>query len=290
MQPRYDLHTHTYYSDGTLAPRELVARAAAQGVTVLALTDHDTTDGLAEAAAAAAEAGIRLVPGVEVSVSWRGQTLHIVGLGIDPQHPMLARGLERLRAARRARAYEIGERLRRRQGIHGAYEAVVARARGEVLSRTHFAQFLVEQGYACGMGEAFRFHLSRGAPAYVPGEWVPLEEAVGWIRSAGGIAVIAHPARYALAPRELHALVTEFQACGGEAIEVICGSHPPEANRRFAAFAAERGLLASVGSDYHGPEKPWVELGRLEALPAGCRPVWEASCFKRQARSLKLEA
>ncbi len=282
MAPHYDLHTHTYCSDGTLAPRALVARAAAHGVTTLALTDHDTTAGLAEAAAAAAAAGIAFVPGVEISVSWHGRTLHIVGLGIDPRHPELVRGLERLRAARRARAYEIAERLRRRQGIHGAYAAVAARAR-EVLSRTHFAQFLVEQGHACGMSEAFRLYLSRGAPAYVPGEWAALEEGVGWIRAAGGIAVIAHPARYGLGAGEWRRLVSAFKACGGEAIEVVCGSHTGEANRRFAAFAAGHGLLASVGSDYHGPEKPWVELGCLEALPPGCTPVWEGWSGARQA-------
>lgn len=274
MEPRCDLHTHTYYSDGTLAPQALLARAAAQGLQVLALTDHDTTDGLAEAAAAAAQAGLRFIPGVEISVTWRGQTLHVVGLGIDPRCDALARGLERLCLARHARAREIGERLRRRHRIHGAYEAVQARAK-RVLSRTHFAQFLVGQGHASGMREAFQYYLSRGAPAYVPGEWAALEEAVGWIRAAGGTAVLAHPARYPLPASTLRTLVAEFKECGGEAIEVISGSHPPKANQSFAAFAAKHGLLASVGSDYHGPEKPWVELGRLPALPAGCTPVWE---------------
>ncbi len=274
MELRCDLHTHTYYSDGTLAPQALVTRAVAQGLEVLALTDHDTTDGLAEAAAAAATAGLRFIAGVEISVTWQGHTLHVVGLGIDPHHDALARGLKRLRALRHARAREIGERLRRWHRIHGAYEAVRARAR-RVVSRTHFAQFLVEQGYAGGMREAFRYYLTRGAPAYVPGEWVALEEAVGWIRGASGTAVIAHPARYKLSASKLRTLLAQFKECGGEAIEVISGSHSPEANRRSAALALEHALLASLGSDYHGPENHGVELGRLPALPAGCTPLWE---------------
>lgn len=273
MEPRCDLHTHTLCSDGTLTPAELVARARRQGVTVLALTDHDTTDGLVEATRAAAVEDVTLIPGVEISVTWERQTIHVVGLQVDPADPVLQRGLAHLREARHTRAREIDRRLGG-QRIHGAYEAVLRQAR-DVVSRTHFAHFLVEHGRAHTVGEAFKHYLSKGAPAYVPGEWVSLAEAVGWIRAAGGIAAIAHPERYKLSAGKLARLLAQFKECGGEAIEVISGSHPPEANRRFAAVACKHGLLASVGSDYHGPEKPWVDLGRLPPLPPECTPVWE---------------
>ena len=272
---RYDLHTHSQRSDGTLTPTELVTRAHAAGVQVLALTDHDVTDGLAEAQATADRLGISLVPGVEVSVTWQAQTIHIVGLNIDPAHDDLQQGTARLREFRQWRAQEIGRRLQKKR-IEGAYEGAMRLAKGAIVSRTHFAHFLADQGYVRNMQQAFKQFLLRGKPGYVPGQWATLPEAVSWIRAAGGQAVIAHPARYALSAGKLKRLFNEFRECGGEAIEVISGSHAPDATAHFAHLAVEHGFLASIGSDYHGPEKPWVDLGKLAKLPAICTPVWHA--------------
>lgn len=269
-----DLHTHTVCSDGTLSPTGLVERAHAAGVRVLALTDHDATDGLAEAARAAQACGMTLVPGVEVSVTWQRQTVHVVGLAIESGNAALQRGLARLREFRGWRAEEIDRRLRKKN-IHGAFEHVRATVQGAILSRTHFARFLVSQGYVSDMGQAFGQYLARGRAAHVPGQWATLEEAVRWITGAGGTAVIAHPARYRLTAGKLRRLLGEFKECGGRAIEVISGSHARQENARFARIAAEYDLRASVGSDYHGPENPWIELGRLPALPEGCTPVWQ---------------
>lgn len=267
------MHTHSLRSDGTLTPSELVQRAHAAGVKVLALTDHDVTDGIAEAQLAADQLGVILIAGVEISVTWQNQTLHIVGLNINPDHPELQQGLSRLREFRQWRAEEIGRRLQKKR-IEGAYAGATRLVQGSIISRTHFARFLVDQGYVRGPQQAFRQFLARGKPGYVPGRWASLDEAVKWIVSAGGNAVVAHPARYKLSAGKLRQMLIEFRACGGEGIEVISGSHTPEANRHFADIAREHGFLASAGSDYHGPEKTWMDLGRLPALPEGCVPVW----------------
>ncbi len=289
MSPRYDLHSHSLCSDGTLTPTELVTRAHAQGVAVLALTDHDVTDGIAEAAAAASSLGLELIPGVEISVTWQQQTIHIVGLGIDPGDQTLQAGLAGLREFRNKRAREIDRRLQKKR-ITGAYAGAAGLAQGAILSRTHFARFLVSQGYAGNMQQAFKRFLTRGKPGYVPGCWATLEQAVGWIHGAGGLSVIAHPARYRLSAGKLRKLLGAFKDCGGAAIEVISGSWHVEENNHLARLASEFGLLASVGSDFHGPNghdavgtspakqkgKPWAELGGLPPLPAACTPVWQA--------------
>lgn len=280
---KYDLHTHTLRSDGTLTPTELVARAHANGVDMLALTDHDVTDGLTEAEAAARKCGLRLIPGVEISVTWQRQTIHIVGLCIDPANEALQAGLARLREFRQWRAEEIGRRLRKKN-IDGAYDRARAFARGAVISRTHFARYLVAQGLVASMGQAFKQYLGRGRVAHVPGEWANLEEAVGWIRAAGGVAVIAHPARYPLTSGKLKRLLQEFRECGGEAIEVLSGVHSPADTAHIGRLAVDFALLGSAGSDYHGPDKPWIDLGRLPALAPGITPVWTAfapqyACF-----------
>ena len=271
--PHYDLHSHTYYSDGTLSPTDLVLRAQANGVEVLALTDHDVTDGIAEAELAAAEVGLTLIPGVEVSVTWGSQTLHIVGLGVDRHVLTLQNGLKTLREFRVWRAEEIGRRLAKK-GVAGAYEGASALARRDLISRTHFAHFLVAEGYAKDVRSVFKKYLIPGKPGYVPGEWAPLEQAVSWIRDAGGQAVIAHPARYKLNSARLHQLLTQFKEAGGEALEVASGSHSRDDSFRFAAIATKYGLLSSRGSDYHGPESHWTDLGRLAPLPEQCIPVW----------------
>jgi hypothetical protein len=271
---QYDLHTHSTHSDGTLTPNALVARAAAAGVDVLALTDHDVTDGLDEARAAALAAGLELIPGVEVSVSWGTQTVHVVGLGIAADEPTLQAGLQELRKFRDWRAEEIARRLEK-QGIPEAYAGARAHAKGRIVGRTHFARFLVEAGHAKDLRQVFKKFLVRGRPGYVPGQWAELGQAVGWIHAAGGQAVIAHPARYTLSATRLRLLLEDFKVCGGDAIEVVSGSHSRDDYFRLAHLAAQFNLLASAGSDYHGPEQPWLELGRLPALPDGCRPIWQ---------------
>jgi len=270
----FDLHSHSTASDGTLSPAELLKRAHAQGVDVLALTDHDVLDGLVEAGLAARDHDIQLVPGVEISVTWASQVIHIVALGIDPEQPDLVRGLQGLRDLREGRAEEIGQRLAR-AGIKDAAEGARALASGQIVSRTHFARFLVEQGAVSDFRAAFRRYLRRGRPAYVPCDWVPLEEALGWIHKAGGQAVIAHPARYSLSRLKLQALVDDFKSAGGCALEVVSSSHNPAETRQMAQLANDNGLLSSVGSDFHTPEQGWAELGKVAALPAGCVPVWQ---------------
>ncbi|MHB8454426.1 MAG: PHP domain-containing protein [Acidiferrobacterales bacterium] len=273
--PHYDLHAHTYHSDGTLSPADLVMRARSNGVDVLALTDHDVTDGIPEARSAAQTVGIVLVPGVEISVTWGAITVHVVGLGIDPECVPLQAGLAELRKFRAWRAEEMGRRLAHR-GVPDAYAGARARAQGSLISRTHFAQFLVAEGHARDVRQVFRNFLVSGKPGHVPGQWAALSDAVGWIRAAGGQAVIAHPARYKLSAGRLQQLLVEFKEAGGEAIEVVSGSHSRDDYQRFARIAAQHNLLASTGSDYHGPEAPWIELGRLPPLPESCRPVWMA--------------
>lgn len=269
-----DLHSHSTASDGTMTPTELVARAREKGVDVLALTDHDTTAGLAEARQAAGN-DLRLINGIEVSVSWNGQTVHIVGLGLDPENAALQAGLARLGEYREWRAEEIGRRLEKKR-IPGAFAGASEYAKGQLVSRTHFARFLVEKGYAETVGAVFKHYLVRGKPGYVPGKWAELEEAVGWIKNAGGLAVVAHPARYRLSASRLRVLLGEFRECGGVAMEVVSGSHSQDDCLSMAAHAKRQELFASQGSDYHGPENPWIELGRLRAMPAGCRPLWES--------------
>lgn len=273
-----DLHTHSTASDGTLSPTDLVQRAAAAGVPLLALTDHDTTEGVAEAAAAAAGLGLGLVPGVEISVTWAGRTVHIIGLGVDGEQPGLKQGLARIRESRDWRAEEMGRRLAK-AGIDGACDGARVFANGGLIGRTHFARFLVERQAARTEREAFKRYLGDGRPGYVPGEWATLEEAVTWIRDGGGRAVIAHPARYKLTRTRLLQFIGAFRDLGGVGIEVVCGSHSRDDAFNFARHAREQGLLASAGSDFHGPqlalhEHAWMDLGRLPPLPDGCTPIW----------------
>lgn len=274
MSSPYDMHAHSTASDGTLSPTELMRRAHAAGVEVMALTDHDTLAGLPEAAAAARELGLGFVPGVEVSVTWEGMTVHIVGLGVAPDSEVLRRGLAGLCEFRDWRAEEIGRRLAR-HGIAGAFEGARAFSNGSLISRTHFAHFLVKKRHAPDLRSVFRKYLVRGKPGFVAGQWAELEDAVRWIRSAGGQAVIAHPARYRLTRGKLRRLIANFAEVGGEALEVVSGSHSREDYFTMARHARDFGLLASAGSDYHGPEHPWIQLGRLPELPDGCKAVWK---------------
>lgn len=273
MNSKHDLHTHSTASDGTLTPDALVRRAAAAGVTVLALTDHDTTEGVADAEAAARDVGIALIPGAEISVTWGARTVHIVGLHLDIDHPALQAGLAGLMDFRAWRAEEIGRRLAK-HGIEQAYEGARALSNGILIGRTHFARFLVGKRLAADNAEVFKRFLVSGKPGHVAGQWATLEAAVGWIRAAGGQAVIAHPARYGLTRTRMLRLLGEFRELGGAAVEVVTGSHSRDDTFTFARHAREQRLLASSGSDFHGPENPWLELGRLPPLPEGCTPIW----------------
>lgn len=275
----FDLHSHSTASDGSLSPTALVERAASVGVDVLALTDHDSTAGLSEASRTAQRMGLHLVAGAELSVTWNGQVIHIVGLGIDPAYAPLQQGLAAALAFRHWRADEIGRRLGK-AGIEGATEGARKLATGGLVSRTHFAHFLVDHGYAKDIRQVFKRFLTRGRPGHVPGNWATLGDAVGWITGAGGVAVIAHPARYGLTRKRLLDLIAEFVDAGGEALEVVSGSHGADDIRRMADIARQQALLASVGSDYHGPHQTYLELGRMPPLPPGLSPVWESAALQ----------
>lgn len=270
----YDLHSHSTASDGTLTPTLLVQQAAAAGVRYLALTDHDTLSGLAEAEQAAASTAMQLVPGVEISVTWCGRTIHIVGLHVDASNLALQRGLAELREFREWRAGEIANRLLKQAGIVEALAGARQYAQGALVSRTHFARYLVDCGVAASVQEVFKRYLVQGKPGHVPGQWASLEAVVRWIVEAGGVAVLAHPARYKMTATKLRALMGEFREAGGVALEVVSGSHSADDVKTMARNATQMGLLASVGSDYHGPENAWIVLGRLRALPEECVPVW----------------
>ncbi len=269
-----DLHCHSSASDGLLSPREVVLRARANGVRMLALTDHDETGGLAEGRLAANECGLVFVNGVEISVTWGGITVHVVGLGIDPTHSALRDGLAGIRASRIARAGRIAEALAG-VGITGSLEGALAHATNpNLVSRTHFARFLVQKGYAPDVHGVFQRYLVSGKPGHVQHQWAALDEALAWIAESGGRAVLAHPGRYRLSPAQLRNLIAEFKARGGAGIEVVTGNHTPDQAREFARLAIEFGLLASRGSDFHGPNESRVDLGAMPKLAPELVPVW----------------
>jgi hypothetical protein len=271
-----DLHCHSTASDGTLTPQAVAARAHAAGVQLWALTDHDEVSGQAEARETAAALGLAWTGGVEISVSFAGQTVHIVGLGIDPEDETLRAGLAATRAGRRERARRMGEELAR-CGIPGAYEGALRHVSNpDLISRTHFARHLVEAGVCQHTHEVFKRYLTRGNPGYVPHQWAGLGDAVGWIRGAHGIAVIAHPARYRFTPNEEYALFAEFREHGGGAVEVVTGNHSVADVVRFTDIAREFGLMASRGSDFHSPDESRADLGSLADLPGVLQPVWQA--------------
>ncbi len=271
---KFDLHCHSNVSDGLLAPEEVAARAKANGVGVWALTDHDEVGGVARARAAARALGMEHVAGVEISVTWAGHTVHIVGLRIDETNQALVEGLAATRNGRERRAREIAEALDR-HGICGAYEGALKHVGNpDLISRTHFARYLVECGTCCDTKEVFANYLTEGKPGYVPHRWATLEESVRWIRGAGGVAVIAHPGRYKYTQTQFGALFDEFKQLGGAAIEVNTGSHTPEQYQEYAQVARSYGFLASMGSDFHGPGESRMDLGGLPPLPTGVKPVW----------------
>ena len=270
-----DLHCHSTVSDGTLTPEELAARASANGVELWALTDHDEIGGQQRAAAAAKAHGMRYLTGTEISVTFIGHTVHIVGLGFDADDANLREGLRRTRGGREERAREMSDGLAK-VGIQGAYGgALKFVGNPELISRTHFARFLVESGVCKETNEVFRKYLTEGKPGFVPHRWASLKDAVEWIRNAGGLAIIAHPARYKFTPNEEFALFSEFKALGGQGVEVVTGSHTVAEYGIYADTAREFGLAASRGSDFHSPDESHTELGTLPFLPANLTPVWE---------------
>ncbi len=270
-----DLHCHSTVSDGLLRPADVVRRAAGNGVELLALTDHDELGGLAEARAAAVDAGLRFVDGAEISVSWENDTtIHIVALGFDPGNAALREGLAQVRSGRDGRAAMMAEELAR-VGIHGAYQGALRHAGNPaLLSRSHFARYIVDCGLARDVKTVFERWLAKGKPGYVAHAWATLEQALGWIGAAGGLAVLAHPGRYRISGADLRRLCAEFRDLGGRGIEVLSGAHSADTAREMARLAREFGFSASRASDFHGPGESWVDLGRLPELPADLRAVW----------------
>jgi predicted metal-dependent phosphoesterase TrpH len=270
-----DLHCHSVVSDGTLTPEELALRAKTNGVELWALTDHDEIGGQARAAAAAAANGMAYLTGVEISVTFANETVHIVGLGFDASNPIIVNGLAKTRGGRGVRAMEMSDGLAK-VGIKGAYDgALKFVGNPELISRTHFARFLVESGVCKDTDEVFRKYLTEGKPGYVPHRWASLGDAVQWIRQSGGVAVIAHPGRYKFTANEEFALFSEFKTHGGQGVEVVTGSHTTAEYVEYAAVAKEFGMVASRGSDFHSPDESRIDLGTLPLLPGDLTPVWE---------------
>lgn len=271
-----DLHCHSVVSDGTLTPEALAERAKSNGVELWAMTDHDEIGGQARAIAAARAVGLPYLTGTEISVTFVGVTVHIVGLGMDHDNPELVAGLYATRSGREQRARDMANGLAQ-VGIEGAFEGALSYAGNpELISRTHFARFLVETGVCKDAHEVFRRYINDGKPGFVPHRWSTLRDAVGWITGSAGLAIIAHPGRYKLTANEEYALFTEFKALGGQGVEVVTGAHGPADVLKYTDFCREFGLLASRGSDFHSPEESRIDLGHLPDLPGQVTPVWEA--------------
>jgi predicted metal-dependent phosphoesterase TrpH len=278
----YDLHSHSIASDGTLTPTSLVDEAVKAGVTHLALTDHDTIAGLAEARRAADKQPLELIPGAEFSALWQGRTIHIVGLHLDTDSSVLHSGIQQQLDFRDWRGREIARRLEHKANVPDAYEGALSYVHGGLVSRSHFARYLVQIGLARDFAQGIKKYLVEGKPGYVRGEWASLQEVTGWIRQANGIAVLAHPARYNLTATKLKSLLADFTEHGGEAIEVVSGSHSPSDVATMTGHALRFNLLASAGSDYHGPENPWISLGRLPPMPEACTAIWQSEIWQQR--------
>ncbi len=277
----FDFHCHSNISDGTLTPTELVQRAHGRGVRAMALTDHDDVAGLSEARSVADALGMTFINGVEISVTWRSHTLHIVGLGIDVNYAPLVAGLQGVRSGRGLRAQKMSDELAK-AGVGGVLAGAYKYAGNvNMIGRTHFARYLVEAGHCRDVKSVFKRYLAKGKPGYVPHQWAALSDAISWITGAGGIAIIAHPGRYmvgkhSMGKKTMQELLAEFVALGGGAVEVVTGSHSQEQYAEFARYAEQFNLLSSCGSDFHGPQESYRDLGRLPDLPLICRPVWTA--------------
>jgi len=274
----FDLHCHSDCSDGALSPRDLVFRAKEKGVSVLAITDHDTIAGWQMAEVAASEAGLQLIPGIEFSSQWMNSSVHIVGLNIDVESTDLHSAIDVQTLSREQRSQQIAEKLHK-LGIEGSLEGSQKIAGNAILARPHFAQYLIANGYAKDMNAAFKKYLGQGKPADVKYQWPDIARVVGWIKAAGGIAVLAHPAKYDLSRTKLCKILDEFVEAGGEAIEIISGHQPPNITQDMVRIANQYNLYASCGSDFHQPNQPWQELGKFGALPEKAKPVWQLMGF-----------
>lgn len=274
MSEHYDLHCHSTASDGSLTPTELIQRAKLKGVTTLALTDHDTINGQAEAANAAVHNNITLIPGIEISTTWENKCFHIVGLNIDINNSILTTGIQDLQSIRSERAKTIARKLEKKR-IPNAYETVVKAANGGMITRLHFANFLVSNNHVSNHQQAFDKYLGKGKPAFVSTVWAELQIAVEWINQAGGTAIVAHPLRYNMTASWMKRFLSFFKETGGKGIEIITGRSTADEIRRSMLYANQFELIASVGSDFHTPDNKWVELGRLAPLPDNIKPVWE---------------
>lgn len=277
--PLIDLHSHSHHSDGSLSPSALVARARERGVSMLALTDHDSVQGVPEAQAAAAGTELAVVPGLELSTLWRKQNVHVVGLNVDIRNPALTVALAVQAGARGRRALQIAERLDARLRIEtadeGSYAGALALAgHPDTISRSHFARWLLDTKRITSLQQAFDRYLGQGKAADVPIPWMDMPTAISLIREAGGHAVLAHPGRYAMSRTRLRELIAEFKVSGGEALEVATATEKPDIVRYLGELCRQHGLAASQGSDYHGGHMPWIDLGRFPPLPEGCQPVW----------------
>lgn len=274
MPATIDLHCHSTISDGLYSPEALVAYAHKQGVKVLALTDHDDMGGLAAARKAAEQLDMQFINGVEISVTWKKRTLHIVGLKVDPTYAPLKDALDAVRQGRIDRAKLMGEELAK-VGIEGAFEGAQKFANGSIITRSHFARFLVDAGHVKSIKKVFKKYLVKGKPGFIDHQWMSLEECVTLIKGSGGMAVIAHPGRYDLGRINMHLLMHAFRNYGGEAIEVVTGSHNPPQYQQFATIAHRFSLKSSLGSDFHGPGISYMEMGCVPELPPSCIPVWD---------------
>jgi predicted metal-dependent phosphoesterase TrpH len=274
LEPVYDLHCHSTASDGALSPAEVVLRAKEHGVTDLALTDHDTLAGIELAQQTAAQHALNLIPGIELSCTWNKRTFHIVGLNIDPNNIELIASTQDLQDIRLQRAQKIAYKLEK-QKIPGAFEAVQINAGKGMITRTHFAEFLLKNNHVSSMQGAFDRYLGQSKPAFVSTEWAPLDQALTWINNAGGVAVVAHPMRYKLTASRMRRFLRAFKEYGGLGMEIITARSNPDEIRRALLFAKQFELYGSVGSDFHSPKNQWVELGHLAPLPVNIRPVWQ---------------
>lgn len=273
-EPKYDLHCHSSFSDGALTPTGVILRAKEHGVTTLALTDHDTVAGLAEAQQAAEQLDLNFIPGIELSCIWSKKTFHILGLNIDPYNTEILTGTQQLQSIRLERAKKIADKLEKNK-IPGAFAAVQAAAGAGMITRPHFADYLLKNNHASSIQNAFDRYLGQGKPAFVNTKWVEMENAIHWINSAGGIAVVAHPMRYKLTASWMRRFLDAFKEAGGQGMEIITARSNPDEIRRTVHFAKQFELYGSVGSDFHTPANQWVELGRLAPLPANIKPVWQ---------------
>lgn len=270
----YDLHAHSSNSDGILSPENLLSRAKDKGVDVLALTDHDTVAGLAQARIAAEAYGLQLINGIEFSSFWHKIGVHIVGLNIDPEHPVLLEAVADQLRIRTQRAEKIAQRLSK-QGVKGALDGARAIAGDAVIGRPHFAQYMIETGVVSSFNQAFKKYLGAGKAGDIKNMWPDMTTVIGWIKAAGGVAVLAHPNKYKLTRTKICALASDFAEAGGEALEVVSGRQDAGVAETLARIAEEQGLYASCGSDFHVPDQPWQELGSFGTMPAACRPVWQ---------------